>query len=201
MKKILAITAFALFALSCVLAVRGYRNYRMFQDSHGTSDHDIHLDRTGSSSIIASPPGRSVFRPGGVLEIRLNETWGELTEDFLTGSGKVRVTDHSGVVCLEQNLKDVGVGFSSRGRFIAFPREFDTSRGGPYQIEIDVSEAFTSLTAIPQTLSVHHFVCGNEVVIHLLQFVGSFFLLSTSGLLTYMLLTRKPSHPIKITVG
>ncbi len=167
----------------------------MFRDSLGSSIHEVHLERTGTSALVASPPGRSCFRPGGVLEVRLADTEQALPDHFGSGSGKVRVTDRSGAVCLEQALEDMGFGFSSRGRFLAFPREFDTSRGGPYQIQLEISEAFTSLAGISQTLSVHHFVSGSEVIIHLAQFTGGVLLLATSAVLSFKrrLAKRVPS--------
>jgi hypothetical protein len=153
----------------------------------------VHLDRAGSFSLVASPPGRSCFRPGGVLEIRLTDSARTLQEAFVSGAGTVRVTDRSGAVCLDQTLESLGVGYSSRGRFVAFPREFDTSRGGPYQIQFKISEPFTALAGIPQILSVHHFVCGDEVMIHLAQFGGSALLLATSGFVAYKWLLAKRS--------
>ena len=162
----------ALLSAGCVLATSGYRSYRMFLESHGSSDHPVHLERTGKFSLVANPPGRSWFRPGGVLEIRLADSGQAELDYFISGRGKVRVTDRSGTVCLDQALEDLGVGSSARGRFLVFPREFDTSRGGPYRIQFEISEAFTALAGIHQILSVHHFVCGSEAIYHLAQFGG-----------------------------
>jgi len=190
-KPLAASLALALFGVGCVLATGGYKSYHLFRDSQGSSEHEVHLDRAGAFSLTANPPGRSCLRPGGVLEVRLTETAQTLSDVFVSGTGTVRVTDRSGTVCLQQAIEALGVGSSSRGRFLAFPQEFDTSRGGPYQIEFKISEPFGALAGIPQTLSVHHFVCGNEAIIHLAQFGGSALLLATSGFFAYKWLLTK----------
>jgi hypothetical protein len=74
--------------------------------------------------------------------------------------------------------------------------EFDTSKGGPYQIQFEISQPFTSLTGISQTLSVHHFVDGGEQIIHITQFGGSALLFAVCSLIVFKVFLPRRSKPI-----
>jgi hypothetical protein len=148
----------------------GYRNHQIFNASHEASDHEIHLEHQGTFTVVADPPGRSMFRPGGVLRIFLS---GPTIEGDISpaGKGNMRVVGRAGHIALESDMESWGMGWtSSKGRFLGPTREFDTSMGGPYEITFDVLEPFTSLTGQKQVLSVRHFVSGNEALLHLGQF-------------------------------
>jgi hypothetical protein len=76
---------------------------------------------------------------------------------------------------------------SWRGKFIGPAKEFDTSVGGPYEIRFDIVEPFTSLSGQKQVMSVHHFVSGNEALLHFGQFAFSALLIGTSCFVGYWL--------------
>lgn len=175
----------ALFGVGCHLAMVGWHNYRLFHVSSGGSEHEVHLDRQGSFTNLADPPGRSMFRPGGVIQIFLI---GDAPEGSILGAGigTMTVCDRIGQVVLKEDVDNFGEGYlSSRGRFIAPIREFDTTNGGPYEIRFEITKPFTSLTGIRQVLSVRHFVSGGEAWLHVAQFTSSGLLLGTWFFLIY----------------
>ena len=177
---------------SFYLALSGYRDYSILQSSKIRSEHEIHLERVGNFSVVAPLSGRSVFRPGGVLEIFL-EGNGTAFGDELQGKGTVKVLDGKGGTCLEQDLNGLSVGGSTRGLFVWFPREFDASTSGPYTIQFEIEEPFKLLTGVKQTLSVHYFVCGQEPIIHLTQFGLSALLLIICAMLVRKSIVCKQS--------
>jgi hypothetical protein len=172
---ILIIACLLGFSMHCVLS--GTRNKKLFILSQGVSKQDVRLDRTGTFTVIVDPPGKSWFRPGGLIEIHVssNGTPVALT-DIKLGSGTVMVTDSKGQKCLEDQLENAEVVESNRENYLRILGklgEFDTTRGGPYQIIFEVKEPFRDLKGMQQTLVARHFICGNEVMIYYVQFVMS----------------------------
>ena len=51
--------------------------------------------------------------------------------------------------------------------------EFDVANGGPYELQIEVTEPFVELAGMTQKLSARHFVCGNEALLHYVAFAAS----------------------------
>lgn len=168
--KIIFLVALALASLGFLIA--GYRNFRLFVQSQGYIKAEIHLEKAGTFSINANPPGRSFFRPGGIVQIFLK---GQGIERFniTNGQGNLKVTDLLGNICLEQDLAEFALVESNETKFLMGYREFNTSHGGPYNFEFSILRPFWELEGVHQTLRVSHFVCGNEVLLHLLQFGGS----------------------------
>ncbi len=151
-------------------AALGYRNRAIFQASLGSDEYPVHLEREGKITLHASPPGRSFFRPGGILEVYCG-TSNQAAPLPGDGDGLVVVADRTGRTVASAALEDFSDGYSSRrGRFIRLPREFDTSVGGPYRVDMEVTRPFSALAGVQQTLSISHFVCGNEAFLHWVQF-------------------------------
>ena len=160
------------FSIHCALS--GVRNKKLFILSQGVSKQDVRLDRVGTFTVTVDPPGKSWFRPGGVLDIHVSSNGAPVALlKIKSGSGTVVVTNASGHKCLEEQLDEIGVAQSSRTNFLRISREFDTSFGGPYQITFEVKEPFQDLKGMQQTLVAHHFVCGNEAMIYYVQFAMS----------------------------
>jgi hypothetical protein len=124
-------TMIILISGGCYLAILGYHNYRLFQMSRGTFEQEVHFERQGSFSILADPPGRSLFRPGGIIRIFVDgpESLQE-SEVFVShvGKGTLRVVDRSGRVALEEiwlpYLKDIRHGEGN----LSDPRRSSTRR-------------------------------------------------------------------------
>ncbi|MFM2082870.1 MAG: hypothetical protein RL380_1561 [Verrucomicrobiota bacterium] len=191
MKQIVITTLIVILVLTgCYLVFRGYRNYQIYQASGIASEHEIHLEQVGNFSVTAPLSGRSLFRPGGVLEIFLGKT-GLAFGSSIAGKGIVRVRDATDRICLEEKLNEFSVGISSRGSFIAFPREFDASTSGPYRVEFDILEPFKLLAGTSQILSVHYFVCGEEQMIHFIQFGVSILFFGLSTFLVWKFIVKK----------
>src|SRR5437868_5435726 len=147
-----------LFAVAVCCATAGYRNYRLFILSHGAAEAAIRLDTPGTFAVTVDPPGRSLFRPGGVLEIFLSRAGiPREVQSVTVGRGSLRVTDRMGHLCLEQQLGDLGVTYLRGRQYYSLIRQFDTSRGGPYRVDFEITEPFRGLDGTLQTLSARHF--------------------------------------------
>ena len=169
-KAVTILLAFILFAAAVYCAIAGYRNYRHFVLSHGTSEASIRLDARGSFFVTVNPPGRSLFRPGGVLNIFVSRQGTPIpVEGVALGRGNLRVTDLTGHLNMECPLDELALTYSGGGQYYRVP-EFDTSQGGPYRVGFEVTEPFRDLEGTEQKLVARHFLCGNEVLIHYSQF-------------------------------
>lgn len=158
----------------------GIRSAMLFRESRGSSEpQDVRLDIAGKTTFQVSPPGRSLFRPGGVIRIELTQdgrpwSYGDalVCNLSMTGHVEIVVFNRTGQECLRTREWETGVGGTAlgTGAFLAPAREFDTSAGGPYRVDIEVTEPVANLKGVTQTLTAKHFVCGNERVIHWIQF-------------------------------
>lgn len=198
MKKFITILlAFGFLAVALCCAIAGYRNYRLYVISHGTSEASIRIDTPGSCVVTVDPPGRSLFRPGGVLEIFVtrNGTPVQL-EGIAQGSGNIRVTDRTGDLSLECSLDDLSAPYPNHGQY-RLMREFDTSHGGPYRVGFDITEPIRGLEGTSQRLVARHFICGEEPLIHFLQFGAAGFCGAASFFLFRRLRTARKTKPIR----
>ena len=195
MKKVFYLVATAvLFGFGAYLFLCGYENFRLWNASQGSSDHEIFLDRKGIFSITVNPPGRSFFKPGVRMWIILTgkgaEDW-RLGRSLDDGEGTVTVTTKDGHVLLKENISDFGSGTStSIDHFLACPREFTSFPGEPYLITFDVLRPYMSLSEVTQTLSVFHFVSGNEILLHFIQFLFGLISFGLGVLLIYLVYAR-----------
>lgn len=171
-----------LLGAGCYLLLLGYRNQVLFEKSRGYHEVPIRLDRIGAFSLAVDPPGRSLFWPGGLLEIVVDGP--EAGDDFLTnGKATVTVTDRAGKTCLSEDSSIWTVSHSADGSmWMRALKEFDTSAGGPYGVQFEVTAPFTSMAGRAQSLRVRHFVCGNEVMLHWIPYTSSGLLFASAGL-------------------
>jgi hypothetical protein len=183
-KRIAMAVAVVLFVTGLCVMMLAYKNQVLFRDSHGVVSLPIDLDRLGTLTAQADPPGRSFFRPGGLLEVVVEGP--HATEDILQdGEASVRVTDRAGNVCLAEDSSSWTMWRSRAGTVsIAPSREFDTSAGGPYKIRLEVTKPFARMAGKAQSLRVRHFVCGNEVILHWSQYAGSTLLFAAGAFVT-----------------
>lgn len=163
------VSVVAAAAVLCLLA--GFWNYRQFVLSAGSVEAEIRLDSPGKSTVTLDPPGRSLFRPGGVLEIGgcgKDGRPGGSSWPFVVGS--IKVTDAAGRPCLDCSLAGL---ISCDGRtesYYRLPREFDTSHGGPYRVDIEITKPFPDLAGGKQKLVARHFRGGADPAVHYLLF-------------------------------
>lgn len=184
-RRICILIAAICFVVGCTCGAHGYHNRVLFQASLHADEREVHLEREGKVRLQASPPGRSFFRPGGILEVYC-ATSNQVAPLPGDGDGIVVVQDRTGRTVASAALGDFSDGYSSRrGRFIRSPKEFDTSVGGPYTINLEVTRPFSALAGVQQTLSVSHFVSGSEAFLHWVQF-GVSALATLAGVAVYL---------------
>lgn len=185
--------ALALFASAAWFLSAGRRNDRLYALSLGSVEASLDIKGPGSISVVVDPPGRSMLRPGGELEILIFRDKVPVDPLLSLGSGKLRITDGTGHLSLEEAFDQLGTTTTSSNRQACYIADFDTSKGGPYKVEFEFKDLPPKLIGTSLKLIASHEVCGQEALLQVIQY-GLALLTGVLGLGsgTWAMLTKAP---------